>query len=57
VDLGSIFPTIRLRHCRQVIRDNISRKTSLRRVPGLRDKISLKRLCAVGQIYVTILPL
>jgi len=57
VDLGSIFPTIRLRHCRQVLRDNISPTTSLCRVPDLREKISLKRLCAVGQIYVTILPL
>ena len=37
--------------------DNISPKTSLYRVPGLRDTIALKRLCAVCQIYVTIFPL
>jgi len=37
--------------------DNASSKMSLHRVPGLRDTITLKRLCAVCQVYVTIFPL
>ena len=39
------------------LRDNISHKTSLYRVPGLHDTIALKRLFAVCQIYVAIFPL
>ena len=52
------------RYCRKTsvwrvrdLRDNISPKASLCCEPGKRDKIALKRLFAVCQIYVTILPL
>jgi len=38
------------------LRDIISPKTSLYRVPGLHDTIALKRLCAVCQIDKTIIP-
>jgi len=39
------------------LRDNIFPETSLFRVPGLHDTIALKRLCAVCQVYLTIIPL
>ena len=39
------------------LRHNIVLLTSLYRVPGLNDAIALKRLCAMCQNYVTILPL
>jgi len=39
-----------------VLRDNITPRTSLYRVPGWHDTIALKHLCAAWQIYVTILP-